>query len=61
MSDDEIRLFDDKLRRMFAVGSFNMATGNMTLLYGPVPKVPAMVGVWQGKIAVWLLPPEEDK
>jgi hypothetical protein len=60
MSDDEIGVMDAALRRMFAVGKVNMATGNMTLLYGPRPQVPAMVGIWQGKIAVYLLPPEED-
>jgi hypothetical protein len=61
MSDDEIASMDAGLRRMFSVGYFDIASGQMVARYVPKRGVPAMVGTWQGKIAVYLLPPEEDK
>jgi hypothetical protein len=62
MSDDEIASMDAGLRRMFSVGYFDMASGQMVARYAPKQDgVPAMVGTWQGKIAVYLLPPEEGK
>jgi hypothetical protein len=61
MSDDEIASMDAGLRRMFSVGYFDIASGQMVARYVPKQGVPAMVGIWQGKIAVYLLPPEEGK
>jgi hypothetical protein len=61
MSDDEIASMDAGLRRMFSVGYFDIASGQMVARYVPKRSVPAMVGIWQGKIAVYLLPPEEGK
>jgi hypothetical protein len=61
MSDDEIASMDAGLRRMFSVGYFDIASGQMVARYVPKQGVPAMVGTWHGKIAVYLLPPEEDK